>query len=355
MGTKRLQLAHEIRKIPELPPVFPVPDHAAQTGIRPAQRRHAGCQGLHIGQSLGLAGGCTDEQVAQLIPLRHLLGRHHAGKDHLGCPKAQISGLPLQLGTVGTIPHQQQRHSLVSHGRPEAQQFVQVLLRRQPSHGHQHQVLPGNIQRRQETGPASRNRRPLEAAQVDAAGHHEHRRPHTVALEQRPHLAGGSDHAVRAGRHPPGQRRNRPPPQPDAGGKVVGIILIHRMIGVDQRHVQLLSDPPGQEERGELTLGMDHVRSPLHQLPDPTARQGRPQPDAGIHQPRRHGPDPGHTVLHGGVQVLGEGQHPDLVSPQLQFPPQIQYGGHHPVHRRAVPIGCNQNLHSGNASLPLYP
>ncbi|CDC71833.1 unknown [Oscillibacter sp. CAG:155] len=127
------------------------------------------------------------------------------------------------------------------------------------------------------------------------------------------------------------------------------------MIGVDQRHIQLLGDPPGQKERGKFTLGVDHIRAPLHQLPDPAARQGRPQPDAGIHQPRRHRPDAGHAVLYGGVQILGQRQHPDLVSPQLQLPPQIQDGGHHAVHRRAVPIGCNQNLHSGNASLPHSP
>ena len=172
-------------------------------------------------------------------------------------------------------------------------------------------------------------------------------------MEQQPHLPRGDDDAVRLCRRPAGEHRHRLFPEADAGGKVMGVVLIDGVVGVDQGDVQLLRDAAGQEKGGELTLGMDHVGAPVHQLPDVLPAQGRPQPGAGIDQARRHGADIGHAVLLPGPGGLGQRQDAHLVAPLLQAPAQILHRGHHAVDGGAVPVGGYQNFHGCTSfSLP---
>ena len=131
----------------------------------------------------------------------------------------------------------------------------------------------------------------------------------------------------------------------DVGGEIVGIVFVHRVVGVDQGNVQFLGDAPGQEEGGKLALGVDHVGAPLHKLPDPLPRQGRAQPGPRVNEPCRHGAQIRYAVPLIGPAVLGEGEHPDLMAPGLQLPAEILHRGDDAVHRGDVPVGCNQDFH----------
>ena len=59
----------------------------------------------------------------------------------------------------------------------------------------------------------------------------------------------------------------------------------------------------------------------------------------------RSGAEIGHAVPGAGMAVLGEGENPDLMAPGLQLPAKVFHGGDNTIHRRDVPIGCNQNFH----------
>ena len=71
----------------------------------------------------------------------------------------------------------------------------------------------------------------------------------------------------------------------------MGVVLIYRMVGVDQRDIQLLRDAAGQEKRAELALGVDDIRLPVHQLPHPAARHGGAEAGARVGPPGVYGPD----------------------------------------------------------------
>ena len=121
----------------------------------------------------------------------------------------------------------------------------------------------------------------------------------------------------------------------------MGIVLIYRMVGVNQGDVQFLRDAAGQEEGAEFALGVDHVWTPCDQLPHPFSGQGRAQAGAGIYQAGGNGAEIGHAVLLPGAAALGEGQHPDLVAPPLQLSPKIFHRRDHPVDGGAVPVGSD--------------
>ena len=105
----------------------------------------------------------------------------------------------------------------------------------------------------------------------------------------------------------------------------MGVVLVDRVIGVDDGGAGVLADLAGQQERGKFALCVDHVGLPADQRLHLTAGQRRAQPRAGIDQPGAHGADIGHIALHMGVQIGREGQHPDLVALRLQLPLEIEH------------------------------
>ena len=111
-----------------------------------------------------------------------------------------------------------------------------------------------------------------EVTQVNAGGRHEDGLLNAVALEQQPHLPRGGNEAVGVGGGPAGEDGGGLLAEVDAGGEIVRIVLVDRVIGVHQGDVQLLGYAPGQEKGGELALGVHHVRAPFHDLPDPLPR-----------------------------------------------------------------------------------
>ena len=247
---------------------------------------------------------------------------------------------------MGTIPHQQQRHRPLAQGLAQGQQLLHILLRRQTPYKQQHHPPGRNVQ----AGPQHRLCHGVpwapEPPQVDTAGNHQHRTIYAVAQQQMPHLAGGGNDAVGLADDPAAEGRRRPAAPADAGGEVVGIVLIHRVISVDQRYVQLLGNAPGQEEGGELTLGVDHIRAPLHQFPHPAARQGSPQPGTGVDTARSNGAQAGDPRYRLRPQIRRQGQYPYLMAQGLQLPPQIVHGSNHTVYCRRVPVCGDENFHN---------
>ena len=248
-------------------------------------------------------------------------------------------------GRYGPSPTSSSVTGQLAQRGPELQQLLDVLLLRQPAHAHQHRVRPPGCPGWPAAPPGAWGPLPAGSAagrcpwapRTPGSGRH--------TLQQPADLAGGGDHAVRLPPHPAGEGRHRAPPPPDAGGEVVGVVLIYRVIGVDQGDVQLLGDAPGQEKGAELALGVDHIRSPLHQLPHPAARQRRAEPGAGVDTAGIDGAHGRDAVCRPGAEVLRQRQHPDLMAPALQLPLQVFHRGHHSVHRGGVPIGGDQDLH----------
>ena len=115
-----------------------------------------------------------------------------------------------------------------------------------------------------------------------------------------------------------------------------------------------LRDAAGQEKGAELTLGVDHIRPPVHQLPYPAARHGGAEAGAGIDPSGVYGADGGDAVPGPGVERLGQRQDPDLMAPALQLPLQVFHRGDHTVYRRRIPICGNQDLHNRFPSFVLF-
>lgn len=125
----------------------------------------------------------------------------------------------------------------------------------------------------------------------------------------------------------------------------MGVVLVDRVIGVDNGDGQSLGDPTGHQEGGKLTLRVDDVRLPIQNPLHKTTGEGRLNSGAGIDFPRAHRTDIGYPIRFIGVEGLRQGQDTNLMSAPDKLSPQIQYRGHNPIHGRGIPICCNQDFH----------
>ena len=167
---------------------------------------------------------------------------------------------------------------------------------------------------------------------------------HLIALQNSPHFGGRCNDTLRMAHCPAGKGSHRGPSPPLAWRKVMGIILINRVVRMNNGCARGCCQPLRHHKGGKLTLGVDDIRLPGLQLPQQLHGRGSPQTGAGIDHPRADGTDVSHISLPTGVGRLGQGQYPDLMTLGSQLPFQIQNRGHHAVDGRCVPIGCDQNF-----------
>ena len=192
--------------------------------------------------------------------------------------------------------------------------------------------------------PPLRRRLPV-GAQIHPGGNHLDGGADVVVPQQQLHLPAGGHDAGGVAADPPGEGGHHIPPHPHAGGEIVGVILIDRVVGVNNRDAQPVGQGVGHPEGAELALGMDHVGPPGHQLPHHAVLLADPQAGAWVNF---SGADGTHVVDGAvliAVQAVGQGHHPHLVAKPLQLPLEEQHGGHHAVDDRRVPVRCNQNFH----------
>ena len=122
----------------------------------------------------------------------------------------------------------------------------------------------------------------------------------------------------------------------------MGVVLVDRVIGVEQGGVCLFRNMAGRRKSAEFTVGMDDVRPPGQEFLQQLFLQGNPQPRFGIDGSRSHRAQIIHAVLHIGGCGVGKGQDADLMAPVFQSFAQIQHGSHHTVYRRREPV-CGQS------------
>ena len=130
-----------------------------------------------------------------------------------------------------------------------------------------------------------------------------------------------------------------------AGGEIVCIVLVHRVVGVYNRDVQPGGEDIGNPKAAELALGVDDVRPPSGQLPHHAPGPVHPQPRPGVDFA---GADRAHIVdgtFLVGVDAVGEGDDPHIVSPLLQLPLEEEHRGHHAVDHRGIPVRSNEYFH----------
>ena len=173
--------------------------------------------------------------------------------------------------------------------------------------------------------------------QVYAGGDDVHLAPDAVAQQQAADFLRGSDHAVGPVGDPAGKQSHRLVPPLLNGGKIVGVVLIDRVIGMYQRDIQLLGNFSGQKEGAEFALGVNYVRAPAQQIPHIPAAQSSSQPRTGVNQPGTEGSDVGDALPAAGEGGLRQRQHPHLW-PRPSSSRFRSSGGTNPVDGGAVTI-----------------
>ena len=125
----------------------------------------------------------------------------------------------------------------------------------------------------------------------------------------------------------------------------MGVILVYRVVGVDQRHTAGFGDAPGRSKGAEFALGMDDVRTPGDQFPQQLVPFGGAQPGTGVDHSGVHRTQGIDAAADMAVQAAGQSQHPDLVALAGELAAQGQQRSDHPVDGGDVPVGREQDLH----------
>ncbi len=120
----------------------------------------------------------------------------------------------------------------------------------------------------------------------------------------------------------------------------MGIVLIERVIGVDDRNIKAFCDLACDEERRKLTVGMNDVRLPVHKLLYKAAEKSRLDSGAGIDLSHADRSYIGHAIRFEGMKGLRQGQNADIMPTQHKLSAQIHHRGHNSVNNRRVQICC---------------
>lgn len=96
----------------------------------------------------------------------------------------------------------------------------------------------------------------------DPCGDYVQRAPHPIAAKEAGRFFCRSNDTIRAAGDPAGKPANHFFAPCLAGRKIVRIMLIDSVIGVQKRGVRLFCNITGCRESAELAVGMDNVRPP---------------------------------------------------------------------------------------------
>ena len=144
-----------------------------------------------------------------------------------------------------------------------------------------------------------------ERAQVHAGGDDLDPAVNAVPPQQLFHLLGGRNNARRMPADPAGKGSHHIPPHPAAEVQVVGVILVHRVVGMDNRRPQPVGQGRRHPERAELTLTVDYIRLPVRQLPEQASGPVHFQTRAGVNPVRADGTHVVDIAVLIGVHTVG--------------------------------------------------
>ena len=246
-----------------------------------AKQRQSCGHSLDVGQALGLAGGGTDKYIPQRVVAGHL-GRRDGPYENHAVSHAEALRLLFQHGALWAVADDEQNGARqILHridkfccvfflGQPsQAEQDGLVCLFRRQAQAAAQGIIPGHSK----------------ALQVQPRGDDTHRAVHAVARQQAADLGRGSDDCVAVGADHAGEQRRHLAPHAAAGGKVVGVIFVHRVIGVDKRCARSVRNPACRGKSAELALRVDNIRVPVDQITDGTIQCRGAHPGSGVDQP----------------------------------------------------------------------
>ena len=99
----------------------------------------------------------------------------------------------------------------------------------------------------------------------------------------------------------------------------MGIVLVHRMVSMDNGDAQPVGEGVCHPEGTELALGVDHIRPPGDQLMQHTPRPVHPQPGPRVDPVCADGTHVVDRAVFIGMQAVGQRDHTHLVPPRLQL------------------------------------
>ena len=184
-----------------------------------------------------------------------------------------------------------------------------------------------------------------EGAQVHAGGDDLDPAVDAVPAQQLLHFSGRRDDAGRMAADPAGEGGDHIPAHPHTGGEVVGVVLVDRVVGVDDGHAQAVREGGGHPKGAEFALTVDDIRLPGGQFPQQASGAVHLQPRSGVNAA---GADRTHVINIAvliGMYAVGQSDDAHLVAAGLQLAPQHQYGGDNAVDNWLVPVCCNQYFH----------
>lgn len=125
-------------------------------------------------------------------------------------------------------------------------------------------------------------------------------------------------------------------------------VLVHRVVGVEERCLALAGDALGEEEGGELALAVHDVWSPADEVAKVAMRERHLQPCVGVDEVCADRAEVADVALAVGVELAGEREDAHLVPQRLKALGESEDGGDDAVNDRLVPIGCEEYPHSGH-------
>jgi hypothetical protein len=143
----------------------------------------------------------------------------------------------------------------------------------------------------------------------------------------------------------PGQSAHKVCADPLTGENVCHILLIQRVIGMNDGRCRFLGNMPRKLIAEILTLTVDHIRLPVDQLTDIPVAIGYRHPHIRIDHSQRNGFDVIDISIFVAFQLFRNRQHTHLMSLFLQLLHQIADGGDHAVGGGDIEVRRDQHFH----------
>ena len=183
----------------------------------------------------------------------YIAGGNHPCKNNAVCQLQMLYQL-CQRCVFGTVPHHQKhRIRQIRHDRDKRRY---VLFFGKPAQIQQNLFVIGQVQ----PAPQGIITRHSKAGQLQPSGKNLHRALHAISQKQAAYFGRGGNYGIATVADAAGKKRRQPASHAAAGGKIMGVILIHGVVGVDQRRSGCPCQIPGRGEGAEFTLRMNNVR-----------------------------------------------------------------------------------------------
>ena len=181
--------------------------------------------------------------------------------------------------------------------------------------------------------------------QGNAAGHHMDGVADTVILQHPFHLLRRCHDGLRFPQPQLGEDPHKEGADALAGENIGDILLVKRVIGMNDGRARLLGNIARKLVAEILALAVDHIRLPADQLFDIAMAVGDGHPHIRIDHPQRNGFDVINVAIPMTAELFGDRQYPHLMPLLFQLLHQIPHRGHHTVGAGGIQVRGNQHFH----------